>query len=172
MHDQSIHDQPIRGQQWLEALLHLADFPARVGAELQQATDAPSEAESDCWLKIDETELTPDQTKILIGQDGLVLDSIQYLANVLLNLGQGRHQQCAYTVELAGYRAQRQAELRAMVESAVEQVHQAGQEFEMQPLSAAERRQIHTILKEFADLESFSRGQEPDRRLIIRPLQT
>lgn len=160
-----------RGQQWLEELLHLAGFSAKVSAEPQEIPSVSSEEEvSGCWLKIDKTELTPDQIKTLIGQDGLVLDSIQYLSNVLLNLGQGRDQQCAYTIELDDYRVQRQAELQGMAEDAIKQVRQTGQEFEMQPLSSVERRLIHTILKECEDLESFSRGQGPDRRLVIRPL--
>lgn len=176
MHDQLLH----RGQQWLEELLRLAGFSAEVNADPQtistpaalQAQTSAEEEISGCWLEIDQTELTPDQIKILIGQDGLVLDSVQYLLNVLLNLGQERDQQGAYTIELDNYRVRRQMELRAIAESAIEQVRQTSQEFEMQPLSAAERRLIHTILKECEDLESFSRGQEPDRRLVIRPSQT
>jgi spoIIIJ-associated protein len=38
----------------------------------------------------------------------------------------------------------------------------------MTSLSAAERRQIHTFLKECVDLETESRGEEPDRRLVVR----
>jgi spoIIIJ-associated protein len=168
MHDSLMH----RGQQWLEELLRLAGLSARVSAEPHEIPGMSSEEDiSGCWLKIDQTELTPDQIKGLIGQDGLVLDSIQYLSNVLLNLGQGPDQQCAYTIELDEYRVRRQTELRVMTEEAIEQVRQTGQEFEMQSLSSAERRLIHTILKECEDLESFSRGQEPDRRLVIRPFQ-
>ncbi len=177
MHERSIH----QGQQWLEELLRLAGFSVKVSADPQEILGmsiredvqgaSTEEDVSGCWLKIDEAELTPDQIKILIGQNGWVLDSIQYLSNVLLNLGQGRDRQCAYTIELDNYRVQRQAELRAIAEDAIEQVRQTDQEFEMQPLSSAERRIIHTILKECEDLESFSRGQEPDRRLVIRPLR-
>lgn len=160
-----------RGQQWLEELLLLAGFPIKVTVEPQEMPSISAEEEvSGCWLKIDQTELTPDQIKTLIGQDGLVLDSIQYLSNVLLNLGQERDQQCAYTIELDDYRVQRQAELQVIAEDAITQVRQTGQEFEMQPLSSVERRIIHTLLKECEDLESFSRGQGPDRRLVIRPL--
>lgn len=153
-----------RGQQWLEELLRLSGLPAPVTAELHEAA-----AETSCWLTIAESNLKPEAINHLIGADGLVLDSIQYLANTLLNLGQEADQQMAYTVELDGYRQRRQAELQAMAEQAVEQVRQSGQEYELKALSSAERRQIHTLLKEFTDLETFSRGQEPDRRLVIRP---
>jgi spoIIIJ-associated protein len=49
-----------------------------------------------------------------------------------------------------------------------EQVRQTGQEVEIKSLSSAERRQIHTFLKDANDLSTESRGQEPDRRLVIR----
>jgi spoIIIJ-associated protein len=41
----------------------------------------------------------------------------------------------------------------------------------MAALSAAERRQVHTYLKDYEDLETYSRGKEPDRRLVVRLAQ-
>jgi spoIIIJ-associated protein len=129
----------------------------------------PSLANPDsCWLIID--DLPPEQVQTLIGAEGEVLDAIQYLANAILNLRQGEGEQGVYTVELAGYRARRQAELLALAESAAAQVRERGEEYEMQPLPAAERRLIHTILQESQDLETYSRGEEPNRRLVVRPL--
>lgn len=159
-----------QGQQWLEELLRLAGFVTKVTPE-QPVPMHVSLEELGCWLVVDETGLTPEQINFLIGPEGSCLDAIQYLANATLNLGQNE-QQAAYTVELAGYRARRQTELLALVESATVQVYQTGEEFEMPPLSAAERRLIHTILQSSLDLETYSRGQEPNRRLMIRPLQS
>jgi spoIIIJ-associated protein len=152
-----------RGQQWLTEFLQLANLVASVTAEMRQ-----SYSEISCWLTIDHTHLQPEQIDHLLGQQGNVLDSIQYLANTLLNLGQTAEQQGAYIIELAGYRQQRQQALLAMAEQAATQVRQTGAEYEIKSLSSAERRQIHTILKESTDLETFSRGQEPDRRLVVR----
>ena len=159
-------NQMQRGQQWLEELLRLSGLPAVVTAELNS-----SFAEESCWLTIDETALHPEQIEILTGTGGSVLDSIQYLTNAILNLSQEREQQKAFTVELAGYRLRRYAELKEIAEQAVANVQETGAEFELKALSSAERRQVHTMLKEYGDLETFSRGQEPDRRLVIRPLQ-
>ncbi|MCL1469552.1 protein jag [Argonema antarcticum] len=161
-----------RGQKWLEELLRLMKIPAKVKPE-RQATlgeqEDVSEPEPDSyWLTIDHTHLTPAQVQILVGAEGGTLDAIQYLANAILNLGQEQEEQATYTVELNGYRVRREAELRALAEYAVQQVRANGQEFEMEYLSSAERRQIHTFLKEFTDLESYSRGKEPDRRLVVR----
>ncbi|MBW4694514.1 MAG: RNA-binding protein [Lyngbya sp. HA4199-MV5] len=160
-------NQMQRGQQWLESLLQLAGLPANVTATLNS-----SFAEESCWLAIDDTALLPDQIQIITGTGGSVLDSIQYLTNAILNLSQERNQQQAFTVELAGYRLRRYAELKAIAEQAAAEVRDSGAEFELKALSSAERRQVHTMLKEYEDVETFSRGQEPDRRLVIRPLSS
>jgi len=156
-----------RGKEWLEKLLELSGLSATVDADAAQI-----QQEGSYWLTIDSAPLTSEQVETLIGADGSVLDAVQYLANTTLNLGQPEGQQCAYTVELDGYRARRQAELQAMAEQAAAKVRETGEEFEMVALSAAERRQVHTFLKSFEDLETYSRGREPDRRLVVRPLQS
>lgn len=152
-----------RGQQWLETFLKLSAMPASVTTEVRNTF-----SESSCWLTIDHTALNPEQINSLIGNGGLVLDSIQYLANSILNIGQAPDQQIAYTIELDGYRERRQKELLEIAQNAAEQVRETGAEYEIKSLSSAERRQVHTILKESTDLETYSRGQEPDRRLVVR----
>lgn len=159
-------DQIRLGKEWLEEFLRLAGLPSAVSAEV--SSNLPEES---CWLTIDETKLQPNQVQSLIGPDGTVLDSAQYLMNAILNLGHDRDYQGAYTIELSGYRLRRFAELKAMADEAAEQVRQTGEEFELKSLSSAERRQVHTMLKEYGDLETYSRGQEPDRRLVVRLLQ-
>ena len=156
-----------QGQQWLEHLLKLAALPASVNANL----DEVNSLDESHWLTIDSANLTEAQIETLTGADGVVLDSIQYLLNTILNLGQADEQRRAYTVELNGYRIRRQTELQQMAEQAANQVRETGEEYEMKALSSAERRQVHTFLKPFEDLETYSRGQEPDRRLVVRRLQ-
>ncbi|NJR52946.1 MAG: RNA-binding protein [Leptolyngbyaceae cyanobacterium CSU_1_3] len=155
-----------RGQQWLEEFLKLSGFSASVTPDMRETF-----SETTCWLTIDPSALQPDQIAALIGTDGTVLDSIQYLANSTLNLGQTEALQGAYTIELTGYRERRQQELLKIAEHAAEQVRQTGEEYEIKSLSSAERRQIHTILKDSTGLETFSRGQEPDRRLVVKQVQ-
>lgn len=155
------------GRQWLEQVLRLSNLPTVVKAD-----QVKTEAEQSCWLVIDEADLTVAQAQALTGERGVVLDAIQYLANTILNIGQTEEAQNAYTIELAGYRVQRQLELQQMSEVAVQQVRKTAEEYEMTELSSAERRQVHTYLKAFADVETYSRGKEPDRRLVVRLVQT
>ncbi|MBD2450123.1 RNA-binding protein [Nostoc sp. FACHB-152] len=159
-----------RGQQWLKSLLELTGVSAdiRGNLEIAQFQDEDSPEPDNYWLTIDETNLTPTQIQIFIGADGSVLDAIQYLANSVLNLNQPQEEQASYTIELNGYRVRREAEIRALAEDAANEVRTSGREVEIKSLSSAERRQIHTFLKEFSDLETFSRGKEPHRHLVVR----
>jgi spoIIIJ-associated protein len=155
--------QQQRGQHWLENFLKLANLSTSVSAEMRE-----SFSETSCWLTIDHTPLTPDQIEVLTGDHGSVLDSMQYLANTILNVGASPEEQGSFTIELNGYRQQRQEILIQIAQEAADSVRESGEEYEVKSLSSAERRQIHTILQNEADLETFSRGQEPNRHLVVR----
>ncbi|MEY2914024.1 MAG: hypothetical protein RLZZ184_3333 [Cyanobacteriota bacterium] len=75
-------------------------------------------------------------------------------------------------MELNGYRVRREAEIRTLAENAAAEVRFSGREVELQSLSATERRQIHTLLQDCPDLETFSRGKEPHRHLVVRQAVT
>jgi spoIIIJ-associated protein len=157
-----------RGQQWLEQVLKLAGLSASVSAEVRE-----NFSEKSCWLIIDHAALHPHQIDAVIGDRGVVLDSIQYLANSALNVGLSQNEQGgAVTIELNGYRERRQQELLKIAQDASDRVRETGEEYEIKALSSAERRQIHSMLQDQPDLETFSRGQEPNRNLVVRFAQS
>lgn len=147
-----------RARQWLTQVLHY------------MALETSALAYDDT-IEIDATGLDETQRSLLLGEHGATLDALQYLANTLLNLHVPKTEQQAFTIELDGYRQRRQAQLRAMTDVAVQHVRETQSEYEMEPLSAAERRQVHVLLQtdDYADIETFSRGKEPHRRLVVRP---
>ncbi|MEC4895119.1 MAG: R3H domain-containing nucleic acid-binding protein [Oscillatoria sp. PMC 1051.18] len=157
-------DRIEQGLLWLEELLALMNLPAKVKASERTGWGESTSG----WLTIDETDLTPEQIAIAIGSQGETIDAMQYLANTLLNIGLEREEQKAFTIELNGYRLQREAELKARVEIVAQKVRETGKEAEISSLSAAERRQVHHFFKSVEDLSTYSRGQEPDRRLVVR----
>lgn len=154
-----------RGKHWLEELLALIGTKANVILEGLDTT--PTDTDS-CWLGIDSTNLTQQQVKLLIGEKGKNIDAIQYLANTILNIDRESDIQGSYTIDLDGYRVTRYQELVTIANAAVEEVRNTGQETEIPELSSAERRQIHSLLQDSADLTTESRGQEPNRRLVVR----
>jgi spoIIIJ-associated protein len=152
-------------KQWLEDLLKLMNLPATVSTEefTKIATDSNS-----LWLNINTTDLTSEQIASTIGENGENIDAIQYLANTILNLNLDAEAQRSFTIEIDGYRVQRYHELESLVSETVNQVRQTGGEIEVPGLSSAERKQIHTLLQDSADLASESRGQEPNRVLVVK----
>jgi spoIIIJ-associated protein len=159
-----------RGKQWLEQLLSLSGVAALI--DIQQPAAASS---TNYWLTIDPTSLTPAQKDLLIGAEGVTIDAIQYLLNASLNIHQEADLQAGYTIELDGYRQGRAIALSAIADQAASQVRQSGQEVVLQPMSSAERRQLHTFFDSnpnYSDLSTHSRGQEPDRRLVVQLAQS
>lgn len=154
------------GKEWLENLLTLMGFPTNVKVEYRENE---LEKTTECWLIIDETQLPLEKTSMLLGEKGEGIDAIQYLANTLINLTVDSVEQQGFTVELNGYRLERLQQLKTLTEDIAQKVRQTGQEIEMSDLSSAERRQIHSFFKNVADIATESRGQEPNRRLIVKP---
>lgn len=163
-----------QGVQWLQKLLELSGFSASITADLveplsHQHAEGDEREESVAWLKIDSSELDPEKVKLLIGEKGEVLDAIQYLASLELNFKAERGAQRAYVVDIDGYRDRRQQELKQLVTEIAAVVKNSRKPFEICGLSSAERREVHTLLKAgFPTMETFSRGKEPDRRLVVQ----
>ncbi len=151
-----------QGQQWLTELLQLAGIPTPV------ATQQPTIDPHHLWLTIDHDPLTSLQVDSLIGAEGATIDAIQHLANTILPSGEGS---VPFVVELNEYRRRRTAELRVIADQAADHVRQTTEEYVMPPLSGAERRQLHSFFElesDYADLSTYSRGLEADRRLVVK----
>jgi spoIIIJ-associated protein len=159
-----------RGKQWLEQLLSLSGIATTVDTNQPAGASAPN-----YWLTIDPSPLTPAQSELLIGTDGATIDALQYLANASLNINQEVDLQAGYTIELNGYRQQRAVALKAIADEAATQVRANSTEVVLAPMSSAERRQMHTFFDSdpsYSDLSTYSRGQEPDRRLVVKLAQS
>jgi spoIIIJ-associated protein len=164
--------QADKGSDWLQQLLNLMGYSSPVTLGQPPIVD-PASTDINVWLEIDRSDLNPQQIQALLGREGANLDAMQYLANVYLNLEhESEGDRCFYTVELDGYRTQKQEQLRSLAEASASQVRNNQQEHKIEALSASERRIVHMLLKEYADLETFSQGQEPHRHLIVRLKQS
>lgn len=152
------------GVNWLVKLLSLQGMDTEVTSEERNG----DLGDDSYWLTIGTASLSDAQVEALIGDRGQVLDSMQYLANATLNMGKEDGEQHSYTLEIDGYREKRQGELKAMADEAAEKVKSSGDEYELKGLSSAERRQVHGLLGEYEGLETFSRGREPERHLVVK----
>ena len=105
---------------------------------------------------------------LLIGHHGQTIDAIQHLAYRFAM--QGDDQRKPVTVDAAGYRERRAVALRATADQAAETAVNHRRAVPLEAMSAIERKVIHEHLKGRRDVETYSEGQEPARRLVVAPL--
>lgn len=113
-------------------------------------------------------EFVGDDLGLLIGHHGQTIDAIQHLA---YRVAFRRCQAPArVVVDAAGYRERRAVALRAAADQAAETAIHDGRPVSLEAMSALERKVVHEHLKSRHDVETYSEGQEPDRRLVVAPL--
>ncbi|PZS08695.1 MAG: hypothetical protein DLM64_11980, partial [Solirubrobacterales bacterium] len=96
------------------------------------------------------------------------LDAIQHLAYRFAMHGGG--ERTSVLVDAAGYREQRAVALRATADQAAETALSHRRAVPLEAMNALERKLIHEHLKVRHDIETYSEGQEPSRRLVVAPL--
>ena len=109
-----------------------------------------------------------DDVAGVIGHHGQTLDAIQHLAYRIAFHREAERRRL--TVDAGGYRERRGAALRATADQAADAAVRDGREVALDPMGAQERRLVHEHLKPRTDVETFSEGQEPRRRLVVAPL--
>jgi spoIIIJ-associated protein len=110
-----------------------------------------------------------DDLGILIGKHGTTIDALQHLAyRAAFKRGEERK---LVVVDAAGYRERREAALQRAADRAVEDALSFGRAVELEPMAPHERRAVHVYLRDRADVQTHSEGDEPERRLVITPIK-
>lgn len=113
-------------------------------------------------------EFVGDDLGLLIGHHGQTIDAIQHLAYRIAFRRSGAP--LRVVVDASGYRERRAVSLRAAADQAAEAAVHDRRPVMLEAMSAQERRVVHEHLKSRHDVETYSEGQEPDRRLVVAPL--
>src|SRR5690606_6819342 len=100
----------------------------------------------------------------LVGRNGEVLDALQELARLVVMTETGNRSRL--TVDVAGHRDKRRAELVAIAKDAIAEVLETGEAVRMPALNAYERKIIHDEIAA-AGLVSESEGEPPTRRVVV-----
>jgi spoIIIJ-associated protein len=104
----------------------------------------------------------------LIGQHGENMRSLQYLTSTALKNNDFAHTRV--NVDIAEYKKQRADRLRERAEDWVKQVRDSGQEMELKPMNAADRRVVHQLASEYG-LSTESVGEGRDRHIVLKPAE-
>ena len=110
-----------------------------------------------------------DELGLLIGKHGSTIDALQHL--VFRAAFRGEEERKQVTVDAAGYRERREGALQRMADRAAAEALRYSRPVELEPMRATERKIVHTYLSERNDVETHSEGDEPDRRLVVSPVE-
>jgi len=105
---------------------------------------------------------------LLIGRRGQTIDALQLLA--FQAAFQGLRERKRVVVDAAGYRARREEVITERADRAADKAIDTDSEVELDPMSARERRIVHEHLKSRPEVETFSTGDDPHRRVVVAPL--
>jgi spoIIIJ-associated protein len=104
---------------------------------------------------------------ILIGRHAETLNAFQYVASLIVGKQSGQFVQLVVDVE--GFRARREKQLRQMAQRMADQALKMGRRVSLEPMSAAERRIVHLELQGHPAVMTESTGEEPRRKVTIVP---
>lgn len=103
---------------------------------------------------------------LVIGYRGETLDSLQYLVSLVVN----KNHENPYkrvVLDAENYRHKREETLIRVAQKTAYKVKKSGRPYKLEPMNPYERRIIHSALQEYTDINTYSEGEEPFRRIII-----
>lgn len=109
--------------------------------------------------------LRGDDLGLLIGKHGQTLDALQYLTN-LTSHREGRDR-LRIIVDIEDYRKRRADTLEQLAVRLADRVKRSGERVALEPMNPHERKIIHMSLQEDPQIQTFSEGEEPYRRVVI-----
>jgi len=109
--------------------------------------------------------LSGKELGILIGRRGQTLDSLQYLVNIVANRYSNSHLRIVLDAE--NFRVRRKQTLEELSDRLAKRVIRSRKEVVLEPMSSQERKVIHSQLQNHPDVKTFSKGEEPNRRVVI-----
>ncbi|HZX46597.1 MAG TPA: RNA-binding cell elongation regulator Jag/EloR [Clostridia bacterium] len=103
---------------------------------------------------------------VLIGRRGQTLDSIQYIAGLVLNK-KYPNRYYRVIVDTEDYRKKREETLVQLAKNIAYKAVRLGKDIALEPMNPYERRIIHSALQGDARVTTHSEGEEPYRKVII-----
>lgn len=113
-------------------------------------------------------EVTGANLGLLVGPRGATLGAMEELVRTVVLRQTGGHG-ARINVDVGGYRAKRREALTEFSRDLAAKVLETGREQALEPMSAADRKVVHDALVDFEGVATGSEGEDPRRRVVIRP---
>jgi spoIIIJ-associated protein len=113
-------------------------------------------------------DVTGDNLGLLVGPRGATLSAVEELVRTVVQRQTGGHGVRIH-VDVAGYRAKRREALSEFAQQLAERVRDEDAEQALEPMSASDRKVVHDAVAEMEGVSTTSEGEDPRRRVVIRP---
>ena len=110
-------------------------------------------------------DITGENLNYLIGYRGETINAIQVLLTTIAN--KKSSQKIRVYLDIAGYREKRIKTLEDLAEKLARTVERTRKSVTLEPMTAYERKIIHTKLQNNSKVKTFSKGEEPYRKVVI-----
>ena len=110
-----------------------------------------------------------EDAAVLIGHHGDTLDALQYLANLASarKNNKGERDKSRVTIDIEGYRKKREETLRALARRMANKAKRNKRNVMLEPMSAYERRIIHSEIQNIEGVSTNSIGSDNNRKIVI-----
>lgn len=127
--------------------------------------DVASHVEDEDTVLVD---VTGDNLGLLVGPRGATLAAVEELVRTVVQRQTGGHGVRVH-VDVGGYRAKRREALSEFARQLAERVRDEDAEQALEPMGASDRKVVHDVVAEMEGVTTTSEGEEPRRRVVIRP---
>lgn len=141
----------------------LEDLLARIGID---ASVEPNLEDGTMYVDILGSGPDDDDMALLIGRHGQTLEALQELTRHVVLRKTGLR--CRIVVDVEDYKKRQRDRLIAKARDVAKRVARTGQEEELEAMTPYERKVVHDAVASVGGVESSSRGEDPDRRVVIR----
>ncbi len=156
-------EEPAGDEEFLEeeeiACEYILSVCEAMGLEVELVTDV-----TDNTINI---EVQGDSLGLLIGRRGETLDAIQYLTGLVVN--RNRDKYFKICIDAENYRSKREAALIRLAKRTADKASKYRRPITLESMNPNERRIVHSALQGYKGVETYSVGEEPNRKVVIRP---
>lgn len=110
-------------------------------------------------------KVSGENLSTMIGTGGDTLNSIEILLNIIAS--KNKEENKRVVLDVGGYKQSKIDKLCEMADRAVQKVLESGENYKFRPMTAKERKIIHSHLQGVEGIKTYSKGEEPHRCLII-----
>lgn len=140
-----------------------------ISEKIKEFFNSILEKDVKCDVKIEDfcilVKINGDNISHLIGYRGATINALQVLATAIAN--KYSTSKTVVIVDVGDYREKRKKILEDLAEKISQRVIKTKKSITLDPMTAYERKVIHTKLQNSDKVKTFSKGEEPYRKVVI-----